>query len=1055
LAGYRESFGANVDTAYGRGVRDITGHLERGMSQASQAGGFLQSIGKQASQAQGRIKDLTADISTLQQQMAQAQPGTPQWLAWNRQLENSQRNLKEVRKQLGSMGFQALEKGLSRVTKGLISFNTSLLGLAFDFVINSIKRVYELQERWTKAIGGFNMRIGGMTAGLKGATRAATQWSSTMRGLTNGDIQEGIQMFGDFTDAIGEVVQQGDEFSKFGLQLARGFNLGGSGAGQLTKVMKVIGDTGQDAAETMKAMVKAANEAGVPVNMIGKDLVDSSKYMARFGKEGQKTFVEGAAWVRKYKISMDQLRASVEGMDMFDEAAKTASKLNVAFGTMINSMDQMLEDDPAKRLDMIRQQMLAQGMTYDKLTPKQRRYFSETLHLTEDQTAALLDNRNANESYSDFIAKAEKQKKNELSAQKMMQKQLQATAQTMYAFGAAFDRVTVAIAKAIRPLLEELGLVQKNGKEWKSFGSVMEDITKTVIHFFESLAGDDKWMGFMKELANDLRRAGSAMKDFVMSGRAAKFVGEMAEGMKSFYTTVRDLAIKVTPYLKPLLDVIMGLSHHIGVLAVASGGLKMFNAAGGIGGLPGKGLGAAAKYLGGGSMLKGGARLGFAGAAGAVGGAIGGVGAGIGSGIGGLIGSGLGPIGMVLGPLIGGFLGKGIEMLFGDTHQKTQLEKAHEELNKAIEDETRKRDGLQSMLDRVHDHEEAADTLRGAKNKMLQALEQRALSQKDKSLVLGKAEIDMLKARADELALFGKSSKENRRLLDSLGEGSKVTAKQLQGLLEGAQSFEDQLLRLRDAAKQEAEIELAKLQTGRVGQEKDALEASTKLREVEIKRQKDVLASYGGAVERGSSKLDVFGRGETAQQILDKLKGAPQLAKMVSAKDMQRLELEAKIDKMDLDNTEAQKRLTQVQTDFFEQQVKIGLRQAIMGDAEFAKYRATHANQSVDDQIQGFLSSGQSVLGQDPYVRQLLSEGVNFGSVYSGIGKARANPFKQTTMLDTSPSSMNFAGNPAGPGSTMIQHTTVLQLDGKELGRSTSVFSGAAQNMLQSGGSGS
>src|SRR5690606_3486698 len=101
--------------------------------------------------------------------------------------------------------------------------------------------------------------------------------------------------------------------------------------------------------------------------------------------------IQGAAFARKFTISMNQVKSSVEGFDMFDNAAKTASKLNTAFGTMINSMDLMMEDEPIKRLEMIRQQFLAQGKTFDTLRPKQVRYLSETLKLSEDQVAALLD----------------------------------------------------------------------------------------------------------------------------------------------------------------------------------------------------------------------------------------------------------------------------------------------------------------------------------------------------------------------------------------------------------------------------------------------------------------------------------------------------------------------------------------------------------------------------------------------------------------------------------------------------------------------------------------
>jgi hypothetical protein len=1031
MAGYKPTFGGNVDHAYNRGARDITGHLEKSMSALRSGGGVMAQISSQASAASKGVRDLTVELDVLEEKINKPNISVARFNQLDNAIRDVQKSLEKAKRSLANMPFNALEKGLAKVTKGVIGFNAALVGISFDFVIESIKRVYELQERWTKAIGAFNMKIGGMTSGLKGATKAAVSWSSTVRGLTDGDIQEGIQMFGEFTDAIGEVVQQGDDFQRFGLQLARGFNLGGAGAGQLTKVFSVIGDNSRDASETMKSLVKSANAANIPTNLLAKDLLDSSKYMARFGKEGQKTFVEGAAWVRKYKITMDQLRGSVEGMDMFDEAAKTASRLNAAFGTMVNSMDQMLEDDPAKRLDMIRQQMLAQGMTYDKLTPKQRRYFSETMKLSDDQTAALLSAKNANESYTDFVAKAEKKQKADLDAKAMMEKQLRSTAQTMYAFGAAFDRVTVAIAKAIKPLLEVLGLAKKGDKDFTSFGQVMEGITKTVIHFFESLAGNDKWMSYMRELGKDLQRAGSALKDFVMSGRAADFVGDMASGMKEFYTTVRDLALKAVPMLKPLLDVLMFLSHHVAALATAWGGLKAFNGLGGmgtVGTLVGKagGMGNIFSKMGG---AKGLGRLGFAGAAGAVGGAIGGTGAGIGSAIGAFGGSFLGPIGTILGPIVGGFIGKGIEMLFGSSHTRTALEKAHDELNDLITSETKRREGLQGVLDRATEHEEASDRLRNAKNKLLHGMESQALSQKKHTLVLGQAEVDMLKSRRDELALFGKSARDNRKLIDGLGVGSKLTAEQIAKLIAGAEAFDDQLLRLRDNAKQQADIDMARLQVGRIGQEKDALEATTKLRDVQLKSMRDQLASYGGAVTRSNNKFTGV-QGSAADilaAIRDPSSDLNRRGVKISAKDLQRLELEAKIDKLDMDNVEAQKRLTKAQTDFFEQQVKINLRQAIRGDAEFIKYQASHANQNLDDQIMGFVNSGQSVLGSDPYVRQLLNEGINFGDVGSDMRAARGLNVRGLPLPANSVfnQASNYAGTGVAAGGAPIINVTV------------------------------
>ena len=534
MAGYKENFAGNVDYAYARGVRDITRSIENGMNRISANKGIFGQYREETRRVRGSIQELNKEMSFLKDEIEKTTD--PKEISrLTREFDRAKRAASEYGKQLKQIPFDAMEKGLKKVLEGMLSLNTSILTFAFDFLIDSIKRVYELQERWTKAIGGFNLKLGGMTAGLKQVTKAAISWSSTMRGLTNGDIEEGIQMFGDFTMAIGQV-KTALNFQKWGIEVARGFNLGGESAGKLALVMKNLGNSAEEATEFIgKDLVSSARAADVPINLLAKDIAESTTYMARFGKEGQKTFVGAAAYARKFGMSIKDLQKSVEGFDMFDDAAKGASKLNVAFGTVINSMDLMMEDDPAKRLEMIRQQFLAQGMTFDKLSPKQRRYFAETMKLSEDEAAAVLSR---GEDYETFLKKREKAEKEDISAKKTMEMQLRKTAQTMYAFGMAFDRVTVAIANAIKPLLKVLGLAGKGDKDFTSFGQVMESVTTTVEEFFNSLAKNEKWNLFMRELAHDLVRAGKALKDFVVSGGAADLVGDIAEGMKSFYTLV-------------------------------------------------------------------------------------------------------------------------------------------------------------------------------------------------------------------------------------------------------------------------------------------------------------------------------------------------------------------------------------------------------------------------------------------------------------------------------------------------------------------------------------
>ncbi len=1061
MAGYKETFGSNVDYAYGRGT-DMTNRIQnsaRGF--ANDAKGLSAMVGSARSASRG-IKDLGNSMSDLRNSIANA-TDPKEILRLTREFENARKASEKLRKSLLQMPFDGLERGFGSLTKGLLKFNAGLLSIGFDFLISSIKRVYELQEKWTHAIGGFNMKLGGMTKGLKGAQQAATQWSSTIRGLTNGDIEQGIQMFGEFTMAIGRTVKAGDGFSKLGIQLARGFGIGGTGAGQILKVFENIGMSADDSAEAMKTSIKAANAAGIPVNMLAEDLSKSVTYMARFGKEGQKTLIQGAAWARKYDISLEQLRQSVEGLDVFDEAAKSSSKLNAAFGTMINSMDLMMEDDPAKRLEMIRQQMLSQGMTYDKLSPKQRRYFSETMKLSEEQTAALLDSQNAGESYADFQAKAEKKQKDELNAKAMMQKMLVKTAQTMYAFGAAFDRVTMAIAKAIRPLLEVLGLAKKGGKDFKGFGGVMENITKTVIEFFESLAGNDKWMGFMRELGKDLQRAGVGLKAFVMDGRAADLVGDIASGMKSFYITVRDIAMKAVPLFRPVLDVILTLSKHIKELAIAWAAMKGFNMVGGMGtvekiagmlgggGGGGKGRGGLMGKVGG--LVGGlGGKLGVAGGAGALGAAVGGKAAGIGSSVGAFAGSFLGPIGTAIGAVAGGFVGKAIGKLFETPEVKTQVQEAHERLAKAMKVGAETQDLYTKTVEHSSNRLVAEDNIRKAKNNMLAQMDKQMKDGKGKEIKLNKEQAESLRARADELGMFSKSTKVSSSQLASLGEGSSLTKTQIKALLASSNTYEATLSKLRETSDKILDQNMAQLQISGLASQKNSMSAVLKLNQSQQSLDQAELKKLGGQTkghkfESADEMMDRFGRAmsqqanpqnsQRARLELDSM----QKMKKNNAEAYRQLELSYKIREREKKNAKDQEKLIALETDYAKQSMIISLRRDAMSTEDFMKFKAESPGMSQEAAFDSYLGIRKDALkaihGDDGY--DLLASKPKFmaaGGVVTRATKAIIGEAGPEAVIPLSRMRENLAGGgSSGDSGTVVTQIAEVTLDGQKVGR--------------------
>ena len=812
--------------------------------------------------------------------------------------EKLRRSLRGLAAERGAFRMlDSLDKGISKVASSLAKLGTGIIAETFDFLVSSIKRVYELQERWTRAIGGFNMKIGGMTSGLKQAQRAATAWSSTIRGLTGGDITEGIQLFEEFTLSMSRVVKQGDEMSRFGLQLARGFNLGGAGAGRLASTFEDMGASAGEATSTMSELIDAANLVQIPVNQLAADVVEANTYMARFGKDGAKGFVTAAGYARRFAMSMRELQAATERFDLFDDAATAASKLNSTFGTLINSVDLMLMDDPAQRIEYLRQQFLAQGKTFDVLSVKERRFAAETMGVNDQQLAALLNLKDANISYLDITAKQQAKEATEVQAKKRMEVQLRKTAQTMYAFGAAFDRITIAIAKAIRPLLEVLGLAKAGGKDFASFGQVMESVTQHIIHFFESLAGNDKWQLLMRKLATGMREVAHAVSGFIMSGQAAKWAGELAGAMAKVYDHGRKALLFMIDAGKRLEPVLRFVVDHVKEIAIAWAAWQGLKLAGGVAqnarsmsamipkwnsGKVGTGatIAEVSSRMGGrgaggggidwatakgspfeldqlseslgkrrrGGASRGAGAMGLLGAGAGIMTSLGGgntgeaIGAGVGPAGGTALGMALGgPLGAALGGALGEFVGKrlgaSIHALFKPG--ESALDKSRRELREAMDDaaSAAKRQG--SVISVLTDRIELADAKRAAMTSRLNSLDERSRKTKGSLNDLSARERSDLQVRIIELQKMGMSSRELDQLFSqSFTPNVRVTDRQLRSVATASANYEAALVKLRDETEKRFSQEKLALESSGLAVGKRSLDLRAKEQEVTLERER-------------------------------------------------------------------------------------------------------------------------------------------------------------------------------------------------------------------------
>lgn len=630
-----------------RRAKDLAKSIDEASNTWSNFGGKVGSL-------KSELKDLTSQLDAMKEAGKDVFANTGKsFTQVAEEAAKLEEKITKTKKQLKDLynPVELLSKGFDKLAKGFISINKAIMTLGLEFLVDGIKRVYDLQERWTQATGKFNLQLGGLSKGLQNARRAAAGWDSAMRSLTGGDIGEGMQMFADFSIALNQVVQQKDPMVKFGFELARGFNLGGEGAGNLIRSFKSINVTADDGRIAMSNMIDTARDMNVPINLVAKDIAEANDYLVKFGKSNLNTFVKGAAYARKFGMSISDVNKSMSKFNSFDEAATSVAKFNTVFGTSINSVDIFLQDDPSARLETLRSALLSQGKTFDNLTIKQRAFAAQQLEVNETQLAALLNGELSSVQYSKQLEKQAAKEKTAAKAKKDMEKQLQSTVQTLYNFGQGFDKVTAAIARAIRPLLEVLGLAKSGGKEWKSFGAVMDNVFSTVASFFDDLATNKSWTNFMKELADDLVRFGKAAKEFITSGKAVDVVGKLVDGVKDLYRWGRSAFETMVKWGEKLLPTFLKvLSYSKEIIAVWAG----LKAAKAISGLTGGvvGIGGA---IGGAAMGAGVGTLTGRGTSGAIGGAIGGA-----------AGSMLGPVGSILGSAVGGFVGTRLTDVFNE-----------------------------------------------------------------------------------------------------------------------------------------------------------------------------------------------------------------------------------------------------------------------------------------------------------------------------------------------------------------------------------------------------
>ncbi len=224
----------------------------------------------------------------------------------------------------------------------------------------------------------------------------------------------------------------GAVFSALGdqmMQNAASITIMRKGLGLANEDMKALGmqalARGEDVNSSLKEIgnlsVQMGKKFGISTKLMGKDMGYMTANMGKFGSMTKAQMATSAVFVRKLGLEIKDLEGLMGSFDDFETAATNASKLAQSFGMNVDAMQMMKEQDPAKRLDMLRQSFAATGKSIKDMTRQEKDLLAQTAGLDANMVEAALSAENMGMSYDEISAAAEGAADKQLSQEEIMQ----------------------------------------------------------------------------------------------------------------------------------------------------------------------------------------------------------------------------------------------------------------------------------------------------------------------------------------------------------------------------------------------------------------------------------------------------------------------------------------------------------------------------------------------------------------------------------------------------------------------------------------------------------
>lgn len=243
-----------------------------------------------------------------------------------------------------------------------------------------------------------------------------------------GGVADVLKYFTEYAKNLGETVDAVfRDLKASGAEALAAFNkaLGFTAAGQKGVAQRALA-TGQELNDLNREIanysIQLSSAFGVSMKLVSRDVGEMMADFEHFGSVSVKEMTQAAVFARRLGIEVKSLGKLVDKFLNFEDAANSAAQLSQAFGLNVDAFKLMSEQDPAKKLQMLRDGFFATGRTIENMTAQERRLLATQTGLGESELALAFSQKNRSLTYDQIKKKGDSAQKSQLTQAQALEK---------------------------------------------------------------------------------------------------------------------------------------------------------------------------------------------------------------------------------------------------------------------------------------------------------------------------------------------------------------------------------------------------------------------------------------------------------------------------------------------------------------------------------------------------------------------------------------------------------------------------------------------------------